>query len=236
MCTRRNKKGVRPMGELIGAILITVVLTIVAVSVLFALSGKMISPEENAKNSGRNLAKGIDTIMAPNDPLQCNEVKIALFPDYRLVVNRTGRKVLVQHKEDDSYPTLERPGFSLNILWNDAVCSPYSQDPSDHTTHCGIKESRIDFLGGQRFNGDDYLVINKNGDDKIIGTYCVCAITNIITGTGAVYIYPKGWSPTCVGFAEDVVGSVGDTVGSRLKSSAVEAYERVKNWLRKLVL
>ena len=144
----KNKKGDWPAAELLGALAISVIIFIVAASLIFAWFGGFISPRENAINSARDLSQAIDTIEATIGAVgiqgarTCNEFDMAVFPDYRLVVDT--EKVIPQHKcladeedcDEGEIKNIETNEFDLHPEANSAVCSPFYFDANDHTTHC----------------------------------------------------------------------------------------------------
>lgn len=248
-----NKKGVRPMGELIGAILITIIIVIIAVAIMFTWFGGLISAEENARESGRALAEGIDNLRLStgltgiSGVRACNEVEIAIFPEYRLIVDRKNEIVSSQHicgkdeeecGEEGTTEELESNGFEETHDYKKGLCSPTLFDSSAHTTHCNTPFSNINFREGESFNGNDYLIINIDWDSRIVETYCICAISDpsAFAGgklNGKTIVYPKGWSPTCLKVLDKVTEAAQKSLSNKIKEPFVNAYERIKRWLKR---
>lgn len=205
------------MKGILGALIVSIIIVVVAMYIVFLWFGGFISHVDNAKQTAMNMAEKISYDLALGTGLfSCRDFDLAVFPDYAIVakdsrikvVHRTGYCSDSGECEEGTCSEgeciKEEGSYKYKSHTDKRVCSPYFFDKSAHTTHC-----------------PDKLIINFDWENKIVRKYCICATgSNILT-------YPKR-GLTCANMMGGTKDWVAETTSQKARDLGQKAYDKME--------
>lgn len=219
---KNNKKGGNILLELLPAVVITIIIVLFGLMIFSSWFVGFISDEAKGINTIRGMSEAINDLkqpvfLGPGAAAFCNDFKLAIMPGYQVIIRSNQLKIFLYdlngNEKDKIQYTISKA--LKNLDYSGYVCSPEALDGSEHTLHC-----------------PNELIINRDYENRISGTYCACAA--IINKKKAIIVYPKGISPFCSKGLDIILKKGSEKIKEEISEGweefTEEAKEKIENY------